>query len=94
MKKENFNLKNICPISINGRFEEFDLIVWRESFQSDVQKEQFFSLSLSQRHTHWLFLSRLCVTPTKKKDNRWSNQHRLTEWYHKLTLSFFFSFSS
>jgi len=50
MKKENFNPKNICPISINERFEEFNLIVWRESFQSDVQKEQFFSLS--QRHTH------------------------------------------
>jgi len=51
MKKENFNLnfnlKNICPISINERFEEFYLIVWQESFQSDVQKEQFLSLSLS-----------------------------------------------
>lgn len=42
MKEENFNLKDIRPISINERSEEFDLILWQESFQSDVQKEHLF----------------------------------------------------
>lgn len=52
MKEKNFNLKDIRPISINERSEEFDLILWQESFQSDVQKKQSLSLSFSFKDAH------------------------------------------
>lgn len=49
MKDENFNLKDIRPISINERSEEFDLILRQENRFNPMCKRN--SLSFSKTHS-------------------------------------------